>query len=294
MINQGLTILLYMFAFATGCMTLVLSVVYHIRESYHWTKYFIVFHVSLLLIIILQVFQVFTDIFLGDTAGVVTGYVIQSLLSANVSFLIAFIPYFTTWVIAHPWRNPYKSASIVLACAYMALSILDMVFDDIWAFDTSMMIMFVGMLFFCIGVILKNMKTIKQKDARTVCKAIIILSFAMAPALVVSIILPEIRYISYPIYFMAFSIIILVYLFVYFRRMPHEPVRELTMEHLAKYKITEREFTVVTLIKEGMTNKEIADKLDISVNTVNNHVANIFAKTQVRSRIDLLNVLNEG
>ena len=47
---------------------------------------------------------------------------------------------------------------------------------------------------------------------------------------------------------------------------------------------------------EGMnyTNKEIADKLCISVNTVNNHIANIFSKTEVRSRIDLLNLLEEA
>ena len=42
-----------------------------------------------------------------------------------------------------------------------------------------------------------------------------------------------------------------------------------------------------------MTNKEIGDELSISVNTVNNHIANIFSKTQVRSRIDLLNILKE-
>ena len=75
--------------------------------------------------------------------------------------------------------------------------------------------------------------------------------------------------------------------------MPHAVVRELTYERVARFHITEREYSVVKLIKDGLTNKEIAAKLDISVNTVNNHVANIFAKTKVRSRIDLLNVLNE-
>jgi DNA-binding NarL/FixJ family response regulator len=30
------------------------------------------------------------------------------------------------------------------------------------------------------------------------------------------------------------------------------------------------------------------------VNTVNNHVANIYAKMQVRSRIDMLNALHEA
>ena len=39
---------------------------------------------------------------------------------------------------------------------------------------------------------------------------------------------------------------------------------------------------------------KIASELDISVNTVNNHIANIFAKTEVRSRIDLLNLLQEA
>ena len=57
------------------------------------------------------------------------------------------------------------------------------------------------------------------------------------------------------------------------------------------YGITQREFEFILLIKRGLTNKEIASELSISVNTVNNHIANIFDKTDVRSRIDLLNLL---
>jgi hypothetical protein len=91
MLGQGLSILLYMFAFATGCMTLVLSVVFHLRESYQWTKYFIVFHSSLLLVIVLQVLHVFVNVFVGDTLGAVLSYVIKALLAANVSFLMVFI-----------------------------------------------------------------------------------------------------------------------------------------------------------------------------------------------------------
>ncbi|MFA7642023.1 MAG: LuxR C-terminal-related transcriptional regulator [Sphaerochaetaceae bacterium] len=294
MLREGLTILLYMFAFATGCMTLVLSVVFHIRESYEWTKYFIIFHASLLLVMVLQVLKVFVEVFLGDTVALVTGIVIQSLLAANVSFLIAFIPYFTTWIIAQPWRDPFRVLFIILATAYMALSVLDMIFVSTWAFQSSMMLLFVATLFFCVAVIIRNLKTITQADVRTVSKAIIILSFVMTPLLAVGIVYPHLRYLSYPIYFMAFSVIILVYLFIYFRRMPHAVVRELTYERVVRFHITEREYSVITLIKDGLTNKEIAAKLDISVNTVNNHVANIFAKTKVRSRIDLLNVLNDA
>jgi DNA-binding CsgD family transcriptional regulator len=280
-----------MFAFATGCMTLVLSVVYHLRETYEWTKFFIIFHASLLLVMTLQVLLVFVTVFLGDTVAYVTSIIIQTLLAANVSFLIVFIPYFTTWIIAHPWRNPYKTVFILLASSYLTLSILFTIFQTIWVLQTSMMLIFVATLFFCISVIIKNLKTITQPDVRTVSKSIIILSFVMMPLLIITLIFPQWRYLTYPIYFMAFSIIILVFLFIYFKRMPHPPKRELTREQVEKYHITEREFSVITLIKDGLTNKEIATKLDISVNTVNNHVANIFSKSQVRSRIDLLNLL---
>ena len=193
MLREGLTILLYMFAFATGCMTLVLSVVFHIRESYEWTKYFIIFHASLLLVMVLQVLKVFVEVFLGDTVALVTGIVIQSLLAANVSFLIAFIPYFTTWIIAQPWRDPFRVLFIILATAYMALSVLDMVFVSTWAFQSSMMLLFVATLFFCVAVIIRNLKTITQADVRTVSKAIIILSFVMTPLLAVGIVYPHLR-----------------------------------------------------------------------------------------------------
>ncbi|MGI6433310.1 MAG: helix-turn-helix transcriptional regulator [Sphaerochaetaceae bacterium] len=258
MLTQGLTILLYMFAFATGCMTLALSVVFHVRESYRWTSYFILFHASLLLVMVLQVLVVFVNLFFGQMAAFVTSIVIQSLLAANISFLIIFIPFFTTWLIAQPWRKPLRFIFLFLACAYMALSVLDMIFRDVWAFQSSMILVFVGTLFFSIAVVIKNLKTITHPDVRLVSKAIIILSFVMIPLLIISMVAPQARYITFPVYFMAFSIIILVYLFIYVRRQPKEDIKEITYERVEPFHITEREYSVVQLIKEGLTNKEIA------------------------------------
>jgi len=48
--------------------------------------------------------------------------------------------------------------------------------------------------------------------------------------------------------------------------------------------LTEREREVLTLIAQGVSNKEIADKLVISVKTVSNHITNIFSKLQVADR----------
>ncbi len=49
-------------------------------------------------------------------------------------------------------------------------------------------------------------------------------------------------------------------------------------------KLTRREYEVLTLIAEGLNNKEIACGLFISEKTVKNHVSNIFKKIEVNDR----------
>lgn len=52
----------------------------------------------------------------------------------------------------------------------------------------------------------------------------------------------------------------------------------------ADHDLTEREITVLRLVADGKTNKEIANNLDLSEKTVKNHVRNIFHKLQVYDR----------
>jgi two-component system, NarL family, nitrate/nitrite response regulator NarL len=51
--------------------------------------------------------------------------------------------------------------------------------------------------------------------------------------------------------------------------------------------LTHREAEVVSLIEDGLTNKEIAGRLSIEVATVKNHVHNILEKLHVRRRGDV-------
>lgn len=57
--------------------------------------------------------------------------------------------------------------------------------------------------------------------------------------------------------------------------------------------ISEREAEVVDLLGRGLTNKDIAEKLFISPGTVKNHIYNIYQKTGVQTRVELLNLLAE-
>ena len=52
--------------------------------------------------------------------------------------------------------------------------------------------------------------------------------------------------------------------------------------------LTKREKTIIDLVSSGAQNKEIADQLHISPNTVKTHIYSIFRKTSSRNRIELL------
>ena len=52
--------------------------------------------------------------------------------------------------------------------------------------------------------------------------------------------------------------------------------------------LTRREIEILTHIAAGLTNKEIADRLFISLNTVKTHVGNIFKKIGVSNRVQAI------
>ena len=51
-------------------------------------------------------------------------------------------------------------------------------------------------------------------------------------------------------------------------------------------KLTDRELQVLKLVAQGMSNREVADELFISENTVKNHVRNILEKLHLHSRME--------
>ena len=53
--------------------------------------------------------------------------------------------------------------------------------------------------------------------------------------------------------------------------------------------LTKREREILSYLLDGKTNKEVSLILDISLNTVNNHVANIYEKSGVKNRVELVN-----
>jgi DNA-binding NarL/FixJ family response regulator len=57
--------------------------------------------------------------------------------------------------------------------------------------------------------------------------------------------------------------------------------------------LTNRENDVLTLVEQGLTYKEISNKLSISFYTVNHHLKNIYSKLNVNSKLELITKKNK-
>lgn len=57
--------------------------------------------------------------------------------------------------------------------------------------------------------------------------------------------------------------------------------------------LSPREIDTLRLLTDGLRNKEIADKLYVTTDTVKKHLYNIFIKLNVKNRLELVNKANE-
>ncbi len=62
---------------------------------------------------------------------------------------------------------------------------------------------------------------------------------------------------------------------------------------LIEYGISTREFEVLQLMAQGLSNQQIADQLYISLNTVKTHSSNLFLKLDVKRRTQAIRVAQD-
>ena len=57
-------------------------------------------------------------------------------------------------------------------------------------------------------------------------------------------------------------------------------------EQVARLGISKREYEILLLISDGLSNQQIADKLFVSENTIKKHISNLFLKMDVERRTE--------
>ena len=150
-----------------------------------------------------------------------------------------------------------------------------------------------GMVFYGIFFILLNIKKVINPYLKKSLIILAIVTIIFLPLFVLDMALKSIFF-ALPVYYFVINSLAIVFSFQYFNKPPQIKVPIISEKFLVQYKITEREKDVILLFIKGMSYLEIANSLFISYKTVDNHIRNIYQKTTVKNRFQLINLLIEN
>lgn len=145
-----------------------------------------------------------------------------------------------------------------------------------------------------------NYHQIPERELKRASRIFAAITLAFLPFLILEYIRPEIGVLSHiqvlkmlalPAYFLVINVCALFWVCTYFNTPAYYEEDRLTKYFIEKYAITNKETEIIELILNGLTYKQIAEKLFISPKTVDNHVQSIYKKLNVTSKIQLSNLI---
>jgi len=298
-------LLIYTITFGAGGMAFSLALVYNIQRKNNPNRLteflFIILTVLLgvLLLLILQKFSNLGVFIFGETrVSLIFDIILNLVVFLGMGFIMIFLPRFANFLVANPSEKVFVLLDGIITALYLVSGLFNILFNLKGKpnfFGELQTIFFSMIYFYTVILIWINLKSITSLYIRRICLGFNIVSLSMIPLLLFCFIFPILEGLSYALFILAFIIITIIYYLNYFSQEGFKEAKQIKLfyENLSEYKISKREFEVIELIEKGLTNKEIGEKLGISVNTVNNHVSKVFTKVGVRSRIDLLNTLRK-
>ena len=93
------------------------------------------------------------------------------------------------------------------------------------------------------------------------------------------------------LYQLSTSCVVIVFAFKYMFRPTLSADCALPLDFISQYGISDRECEIICLVIQGDNYKRIGDRLFISSRTVKNHIYNVYQKTGVANKVQLMNVI---
>jgi DNA-binding CsgD family transcriptional regulator len=141
----------------------------------------------------------------------------------------------------------------------------------------------------------KGSSVIKNKDRKIISAAMVLIMLSQCVPLLFKTSEPCIA-IIFIFTFFAGNTFLPVYLnYGTVLSVPAEELKEaLSLEEFCrKFEVSPRETDIIREICNGLSNQEISDRLFISLQTVKDHSHRIYTKTNVKSRVQLINLVKD-
>ena len=310
-------LILYLIAFIIGFSTIFYSAIYYIIERITWLKYYIVFLFLFGFLLLIRAIKLLSflaiPLFLSNSIFNILYYF---TLSVSMSLILYFIPAFLYRFLNLKWKVKENVLYLILSVIFFVLSILGIILNFNFYIIASIIFYLLILYLLILGFI--NYKNIKDKMMRLIVKILGLITISIYPIMVYQLITINKNSldigsidITLVLFYIWWNLVMLGFLLWYFINIiknknmfvneslnnNSNDLKNIENENNAIKKelkeeiinLTKREKQILSYLLSGKTNKEVALILDISLNTVNNHVANIYDKSGVKNRVELVN-----
>lgn len=310
-------LILYLIAFIIGFSTIFYSVIYYIIERITWLKYYIVFLFLFGFLLLIRAIKLLSflaiPLFLSNSIFNILYYF---TLSVSMSLILYFIPAFLYRFLNLKWKVKENILYLILSVIFFVLSILGIILNFNFYIVANIIFYLLILYLLILGFI--NYKNIKDKMMKLIVKILGLITISIYPIMVYQLITINKNSldigsidITLVLFYIWWNLVMLGFLLWYFINIiknknmfvneslnnnsndsknienENNAIKKELKEEIIN--LTKREKQILSYLLSGKTNKEVALILDISLNTVNNHVANIYDKSGVKNRVELVN-----
>jgi DNA-binding CsgD family transcriptional regulator len=299
--------LLFIFSFLTFGIQLgsfFLGLYFYLSHRELWKLKGILFLGYLVLLYFLTIIRFYLSQVLGLEHSLLF-MIIYSVEMTGISLLVYYFSATINYFMQRKWRKSKLLWVLIAVLATFVLSVLLVIHNYSPLIKMILSILLVLSMIIISMDALRSLPLIQRETDRSSITMLLGLTLLFIPLLLTSRFLqiylenPQISsfwtFFVTSCYYLGMGIILIRFFIK--RSLEHEErvlkLSEQPWEFYENLSITPREKDIVLLLEQGLSYKEIGSELSISINTVNNHIANIYKKFSVRSKVELLNALRD-
>jgi len=210
-------------------------------------------------------------------------------------------PLFTRSFIGLKNTLPVKKIVLTLAMVYGLAALGELVFFHspihlsikLWISGPLLFLTYIYCLFVAIRLVLSGEDGKRRKLLLVmISTAVIVFPFALYQYCTDDPYLPH--FIEHPLAFLILNACCLIFALFYLNQPSFLQSGRITEHFVSEYSITQRENEIINQLLSGKSNNAIATVFSISTRTVESHLYNVFQKTGVKNRLQLMHLIQSN
>ena len=292
-------VFLFVYILAVGVTFAVvsLSVLYWMQKKNSGRFNTFIFISYLALLLLVAGVRFYWEELLGGGWGVTFGTGLAEFL--GYALLLYYLPATVNHIIGRSWTPLRLIAALTASAVYFALGAVYLTTGFLQPISLAAALLYVLSLAVILVDIVRGIPRIRRASTRVTVLLVTLLTISFLPLVMIGRLLDgqggiwaisqALRFLFLSIYYFWMALTGVIF---YIREMaPAGSEEETPSPRVPELPLTQREMGIAESLSQGLTHNEIAQNLDISPNTVRNHVAKVYKKLSVRSKIELIAVL---